>query len=114
MDEIDDPRGAVGFPGVLVAPLRGVAEERSVPHVARLLLVPVSRVPLEVRDETGSKNPVEKGFHTWEGKVLGQSEGCAVAVLNEHPDRFVSLQGYGDGVRAGGSNVARVGNSSEL
>jgi hypothetical protein len=42
LDEIDDPKGAVGLPGVLVSPLGGVAEERSIPHIVRLLPVPVS------------------------------------------------------------------------
>ncbi len=27
----------------------------------------------------------------WKGEVLGQSKGCFVAVLGEHPDGFVSL-----------------------
>ncbi len=71
LDEFDDPGGLVQFFCVLVAPFGGVAEERGVPHVARLLQVLVSRVPLEVGNKAGSENPVEKGFLTWEGDVLG-------------------------------------------
>jgi len=104
----------VRFSGVLVAPLGGVTEERGVPHVARLLPVPISRVPLEVGDETGPEDPIEEGFLTWEGEVLGQPEGCTVVVLNEDPDRFVTLQGYGDGVGVGGLDATCVGNSPEF
>ncbi len=60
MDEFDDPGGSVRFSCVLVASLGGVTEERSVPHVARLPPVLVSRVPLEVENKTGSEDPVEK------------------------------------------------------
>jgi hypothetical protein len=114
LDEVDNPRGAVRFSGVLVAPIGGVTEERSVPHVARLLPVRVSRVPLKVGNKSGSEDPVEKGFLTWEGEVLGQSEGCTMVVLSEHPDRFVSLHRYGDGVGAGGLDATRVGDSPEF
>jgi len=55
------------------------------PHVAHLLPVPVSRVPLEVVNETGTEDPIESGFLTWGGDVLGQSEGCTMAVLGEYP-----------------------------
>jgi len=108
LDEFDNPRGSVRFSCVLVAPLGGVAKERSVPHVARLLPVPVSRVPFEVGNKSGSEDPVEKGFLTWEGEVLGQSEGCTMVVLSENPDRFVPLQGDGDGVGACGLDATRV------
>ncbi len=64
LNEFDDPGGSVQFSCVLVASLGGVTEERNVPHVARLLPVPVSRVPLEVGNKTGSEDPVEKGFLT--------------------------------------------------
>ncbi len=114
MNEIDDPKWVVGLLGVLVSPLGGVSEEWSISHIVRLLPVPVSRVPLEVGDEVGSENPVEEGFRTWEGEVLCQFEGRAVAVLSKHPDRFVSFQGYGDGVGAGGSDAACVGDSPEF
>ncbi len=114
LDEFDHPGGLVQFLCVLIAPFGRVAEERGVPHVARLLLVPVSRVPLEVGNKTGSEDPVEKGFLTWEGDVLGQSEGCTMVVLSEYPDRFVPLQGDGDGVGAGGLDVTRVGDSPEF
>ncbi len=99
---------------VLVAPFGGVAEERGVPHVARLLPVLVSRVPLEVGNKAGSENPVKKGFLTWEGDVLGQSEGHTMVVLNEYPDRFEPLQGDGDGVGAGGLDATPVGDFPEL
>ncbi len=85
------PGGAVRFFGVLVAPLGGVTEERSVPHVAHLLPVPVSGVPLEVGNKPGFEDPVKQGFLTWEGEVLGQSKSCSMTVLSEHPDGFVSL-----------------------
>ncbi len=114
MDEVDDPEGAVRFSGVLVAPLGGVTKERSVPHVARLLPVPISGVPLEVGNKPGSKDPVEQGFLTWEGEVLGQSKSCSMIVLSEHPDGFVSLQGDGDGVGSGGFNAIHVGDSREF
>jgi len=42
LDEFDNPGGSVQFSCVLVVLLRGVTEERSVPHVARLLPVLVS------------------------------------------------------------------------
>jgi hypothetical protein len=114
LDEFDDPEGSVRFFCVLIAPFGGVAEERSVPHFARLLPVPVSRIPLEVVDETGSEDPVEKGFLTWEGDVLGQSKGCTMVVLSEYPDKFVPLQGDGDDVGAGGLDATRVGDSPEF
>jgi hypothetical protein len=69
---------------------------------------------LEVRNETGSEDLVKEGFLTWEGEVLGQPEGCTVVVLSEDPDRFVALQGYGDGVGAGGLDAACVGDSPEF
>jgi hypothetical protein len=69
---------------------------------------------LEVVDETGSEDPVEKGFLTWEGDVLGQSEGCTMVVLSEYPDRFVPLQGDGDDVGTGGLDATRVGDSPEF
>ncbi len=71
LDEFDNPKGSVRFSCVLVAPLGGVAEEGGVPYVTRLLPVPVSRVPLEVRDKSGSEDPIEKRFLTLEGEVLG-------------------------------------------
>jgi hypothetical protein len=83
LDKFDDPGGAVWFSSVLVVLLGGVTEERGVPHVARLLPVPISRVPLEVGNETGPKDPVKEGFLTWEGEVFGQPEGCTVVVLSE-------------------------------
>ncbi len=114
LDEFHNPKGLVRFSCVLIAPLGGVSEERSVPHVVRLLPVPVSRVPLEVGDKSESEDPVEKGFLTWEGEVLGQFEGCTMVVLSEYPDRFVPLQGDGDGVGAGGLDVTRVGDPPEF
>ncbi len=114
LDEFNDLGGSVRFFCVLIAPFGGVAKERSVPHVARLLPVPVSRVPLEVGNKTGSEDPVEKGFLTWEGDVLGQSEGCKMVVLSEYPDRFVPLQGDGDGVGAcRNPNLANCGGEAQ-
>ncbi len=114
LDEFDNPGGSVQFSCVLVSPFGGVAEERSVPHVVRLLPVPISRVPLKVGDKSGSEDPVEKGFLTWDGEVLGQSESCTMVVLSEYPDRFVPLQGDGDDVGAGGLDATRVGDSPEF
>ncbi len=114
LDEVDDPGGAVQVFGVLVAPLGGVTEKRCVPHVARLLPVPVSGVPLEVGNKPGSEDPVEQGFLTWEGEVLGQSKSCSMIVLSQHLDGFVSLQGDGDGVGSSGFDVTRVGDSPEF
>jgi hypothetical protein len=59
LDEFDDPRGSVRFSCILVASLGGVTEERNVPHVARLL-----PMPLEVGNKTRSEDPIEKGFLT--------------------------------------------------
>jgi hypothetical protein len=69
---------------------------------------------LEVGNKSGSEDPVEKGFLTWEREVLGQSEGSTMVVLNEYLDRFVPLQGDGDGVGTGGLDATRVGDSPEF
>jgi len=114
LDEFDNPEGSVWFSCILVAPFGGVTEERSVPHVVRLLPVPISRVPLKVGDKSESEDLVEKGFLTWDGEVLGQSESCTMVVLSKYLDRFVPLQGDGDGVGVGGLDVTRVGNSPEF
>ncbi|CAK9864159.1 unnamed protein product [Sphagnum jensenii] len=74
LNEVDDPGGAVRFSGILVAPLGGVIEERSVPQVAHLLPVPVFGDALEVRNKPRFEDPVKHGFLTWEGEVLGQSK----------------------------------------
>lgn len=114
LNEVYDSGGVVRLPSVLVAPLGGVAEEKSVPHLARLLPVPVSGVPFEVGNESESKDPIEKGFLTWEGEVFGKLEGGTVVVLSEYPDRFIPLQGDGDGAGAGGLDAARVGDFLEF
>jgi hypothetical protein len=71
LDEVDDPGGVVWFSGVLVAPLGGVSEERSVSQFVRLLPMPISGVPLEVGNKSESEDPVEQGFLTREGEVFG-------------------------------------------
>jgi hypothetical protein len=114
LNEVDDFRGVVWLPRVLVASLGRVAEKGSIPHLASSLPVPVSGVPLEVGDESGSKDPVEEGFLTWEGEVFGKLEGGTVVVLGEYPDQLVPLQGYGDGSGSGGLDAARVGDSPEF
>ncbi len=57
LDEVDDS-GGVWFPCVLVTSLRGVAEERGDSHVVFLLPMPVTWIPIEIGDKTGSENPV--------------------------------------------------------
>jgi len=84
LDEVDNPGGMMRFFGILVTPLRGISKERSIPHVSRLLPVPVSWIPLEVRNKPRSENPIDWGFLTWKGEVFGQSKGCSMAVLGEH------------------------------
>jgi hypothetical protein len=69
---------------------------------------------LEVGNKYESEDPIEKGFLTWDGEVLGQSEGCTMVVLSEYPDRFVPLQGDGDGAGTSGLDATRVGDSPEF
>ncbi len=64
MDEGGDVGGVLDFLGILVPSLGRVAEEGGVSHVLRFLLMPISGVPREVRDETNFKNPVDGGFFT--------------------------------------------------
>ncbi len=58
LDEVDDFGGGLRFPCVLVASLGGVAEEGGVSHVVFLLPMPVTWIPIEVGNKTGSENPV--------------------------------------------------------
>jgi hypothetical protein len=58
LDEVDDSRGGVWFPCVLVSSLGGVAEEGGDSQVVFLLLMPVTWIPIEIGDEAGSENPV--------------------------------------------------------
>jgi hypothetical protein len=114
LDKIDNPGGMMRFSAILVTPLRGISKKGSIPHVSRLLLVPVSWIPLEVRNKPRSENPIDWGFLTWKEVVFGQSKGCSMAVLGEHSDRLVPLQGYGDVVWAGGLDATRAGDSPEF
>ncbi len=114
LDEVDDPGGVVRFSGVLVAPLRGVPEERCVPKFVRLLPVPVAGVPLEVENESGSEDPVEQGFLVGWGEILGQFEGCSVFFLSKEPDEFISIQGDGDRAGARSLDAPCVGGFPEF
>ncbi len=59
LDEVDDSGGGgVWFPCVLVSSLGGVVEEGGDSHVVFLLLMPVTWIPIEIGDKTGSENPV--------------------------------------------------------
>ncbi len=70
LDESDDARGAMFFPGILVPSLGGVSKEGSVAHVARRLPMPVPRIPQEIRDESRLKNPIDWRFLTWREQIL--------------------------------------------
>jgi hypothetical protein len=58
LDEVDDSGGGLRFPCVLVASLGGVAEEGGVSHVVLLLPMLIPWIPIEVRNKTGSENPI--------------------------------------------------------
>jgi len=58
LDEVDDSGEGVWFPCVLVSSLGGVAEEGGGSHVVFLLPVPITWIPIEVRDKTRTENPV--------------------------------------------------------
>jgi hypothetical protein len=58
LDEGDDAGSVLLPPGILVSSLGRVSKERGVAHVARLLPVPISRVPREVRNKIGLKDPI--------------------------------------------------------
>jgi hypothetical protein len=45
-------------PSIPVSSLSRISEKRGVAHVARWLLVLISRIPGEVRDEAEFKNPI--------------------------------------------------------
>ncbi len=114
LNEIDDSGGSVWFSYVLVAPLGGVTEQGSIPHVARLLPMLISRVPLKVGNKSRSEDPVEERFLTWEGEVLGQFEGRTMAVPSKCLDWFVPFQKDGDDVGVGGLDAAHVGDSPKF
>jgi hypothetical protein len=56
----------------------------------------VSGIPLELGNEAGLEKPVNRGFFSWGGDVLGQSECCPVALLRKHSDRLVPFEGDDD------------------
>ncbi len=74
--------------------------------------MPVSRVPLEVSNETRLKDPEDVGFFTWSREVFGDPESCSVELLGEHSHRFVARQGDGKAMRVGRLNAARGGSLS--
>jgi hypothetical protein len=59
------PGGVMNSPGILVPPFGRVAEKGGVSHVLRLLPMPISRVPQEVRDDVSFENLVNGGLFTW-------------------------------------------------
>jgi hypothetical protein len=91
-NEGDDAGGVLLPPCILVSPFGRIAKERGVAYVARLLLVPVSEIPLKLEDEAGLKDPVDWGFFSWGGKVLGQFERWPMALLHKHSDRLVPFK----------------------
>ncbi len=92
LDESDDAGSVLLPPCISVSPLSRVAKEGGVAHVARLLPVPVSGVPWKIENEAGLKDPVDWRSFSWGRNVLGQSERCSMALLNEHFDRLVPFK----------------------
>ncbi len=70
LNEGDDAEGVL-LPRILVSPLGRIAKERGVAYVARLLPVLVFGIPLKFGDEAGLKDPVDWGFFSRGGNVLG-------------------------------------------
>jgi len=92
LDESDDARGMLLPPSISVSPLGRKTEEGGIAHVARLLPVPLSRVPRKLGNEAGFEDPVYWGSFPRGRDVLGQSERCSMALLSENPDRLVSFK----------------------
>ncbi len=114
MDEGDDAGGVMFFPGILVLSLGGVSKEGSVAHVARRLLVPVPRIPREIRDESKLKNPIDWRFLTWLEQILCDPEHGSMAVLGEDFNRLVPLKGDDGAVGVSSLNSTSAGRSPEL
>ncbi len=101
LNEGNDAGGVLLPPCISVSPLGRITKERGIANVARLLPVPVSGVPLELGDEAGLENPVDWGFFSWGGKVLGQFERCPMALLRKHSDQLVPFKRDDDVKRVG-------------
>jgi hypothetical protein len=114
LDEGDDAWSVLLPPGIPVSSLSRVTKERGVAHVARLLPVPVSGIPWEVRNKARLKDPINWRFFTWGRYVFGQSEHCSMAILDEDPNWRVAFKGDGDAMRAGSLDLARVRGFFEL
>ncbi len=97
---------------ILIPSLGRVAKEGGVSHAMCFLPMPVSRVPLEVSNETRLKDPEDVGFFTWSREVFGDPESCSVELLGEHSHRFVARQGDGNAMRVGRLNTACGGSLS--
>jgi hypothetical protein len=70
LDEGDDAGNMVIPLCVWVPPLGQVAEEGSVPDIARLLPVPISRIPFEFGEEANFEYPVDWWFFSRGGMSL--------------------------------------------
>jgi hypothetical protein len=70
LDEGDDAGNMVLLLCVSVPPLGRIAEEGSVPDIARLLPVPISRIPFEFGDEAGFEYPIDWWFFSRGGECL--------------------------------------------
>ncbi len=101
LNEGDDVGGVLLPPCISVSPFGRIAKERGLANVARLLPVPVFRIPLEFEDEAGLENPVDWGFFSRGGNVLGQSKRCHMAFLRKHSDRLVPFKRDDDVRRVG-------------
>jgi len=93
LDEGDDVRGVMFFPGILIPSLGGVSKERNVAHVACRPPMPVPRIPQEIRDESRLKNPIDWRFLTWREQILGEPECGSMAILGKDSDRLVPFKG---------------------
>jgi hypothetical protein len=108
LDEGDDAGSVLLLPGIPVSSLSRVTKERGVAHVVRLLPVPVSEIPREVRNKAGLKDPINWRFFTWARYFFGQFECCSMAILGEDPDQRVPFKGDGDAMQVGSLDSARI------
>ncbi len=69
--ESDDAGGMLLPPSVSVSPLGRVTKEGGIAHVARLLLVSISRVPRKFGNEAGFEYPIYWGSFPRGRDVLG-------------------------------------------
>ncbi len=70
LDEGDDAGNMVLLLCVTVPPVGRVAEERSIPDIACLLPMPISRIPFEFGDEASFEYPVDWWFFSRGGECL--------------------------------------------